>query len=85
MSGQIGSVSQFQVQPSIIRQNPQQDVQQRPVSSETQNNSNAQVAQANANQDFVQLAQDVIAQRAAAPVESQAVPPQRGEIVNLLV
>ncbi len=84
MSGSIGSVPNLQVQPTIVRQNPQANIQQGPVSAGSQNNSGAQIAQANANQDFVKLAQDVIAQRANAPVESQP-SGDRGQVVDLLV
>lgn len=84
MSGSIGSVSSFQVQPSAVRQNPQAAIQQGPVTAQPQNNTGGQIAQANANQDFVKLAQDVIAQRANAPVESQP-SGDRGQVVDLLV
>ena len=84
MSGSIGSVPSFQVQPSVVRQNPQAEIQQRPVSPQAQNNNGAAVAQANANQDFVNLANNIIAQRASAPVDVQPAA-GRGQIVNLLV
>ena len=80
MSGQIGSVPQFQ--PGVVQQKVQQQTTQ-PAKPDVKAPS-AEVAQANQNQNFQKLAQDIIAKRADAPVESQ--PAQgRGQIVNLLV
>ncbi len=80
MSSSIGSAPQ--IQPNIIQNSVQQNAQQA-VKRQTQQSS-APVAQAQQNQNFQQIAQDIIAQRtSSAEVSQQA--NQRGQVVDLLV
>lgn len=83
MSGSIGSIPQIQTQTTSVIQNSVQQNAEKSVAREQQ--PNAPVAQANSNQNFVQLAQDLIAQRAANPEATPEAAANRGQVVDLLV
>ena len=80
MSGSIGPAPQ--IQPNVIQNSVQQNAQK--AVQRDSDNTNGQVAQANANQDFVKLAQDIIAERASG-VEVGSSSSDRGQVVDLLV
>lgn len=86
MSGSIGQTPQ--IQPNVIQQNAQQNAQRsvnRDAQQGSSNNSSREVAQAQSNQNFQQLAQDIIASRAEAPVSGGNAAPQRGQVLDILV
>jgi|GEM_PF-2455190 len=87
MSGSIGQTPQFQ--PNIAQQNVQQNAQ-RAVNkdqsgSSQSNNSTKELAQAQSNQNFQKLAQDIIASRAEAPVSGGNGGQKLGQVVDILV
>lgn len=81
MSGSIGSTPQ--ITPNTI-QNSMQNNAQQSVQRQTQQ-PQRDVAQApQQNQNFQQLAQEIIAQRASGETQQQQAT-QRGQVVDLLV
>jgi hypothetical protein len=84
MSGAIGSTP-TQIQPNIIQNSVQQNAQKTVQRETTQQQApNREVAQAQSNQNFQKIAQDIIASRAEAPVVDSG-SSQRGQVVDILV
>ena len=80
MSGSIGSTPQ--IQPNTIQNSVQNNAQQS-VQRQAQQ-PQREAVQAPQNQNFQQLAQEIIAQRASGETQQQQAT-QRGQVVDLLV
>jgi cytochrome c553 len=83
MINPTGGAPQFT--PSVVQNSPQQDVAKQQTQQKSQRDSgSAEVAQAQSNQNFQAIAQEIIASRAAEPATTQP-QPSRGQVVDILV